>query len=150
MEFPVTLDGRAVGSCIVEEQGLYWYLDCSCEVVSDRVERLYCGTVRLGVLLLEEDRFVLRRRLSKSTFPQLPPKSGVFSLKPQEEPVPWEGTVFGWPLSGFRLGDTLLISYEAESPCPCESLFCFFEIKDGFWRLPLTGLETEENKAAHL
>ena len=136
MEFPVMLDGETVGSCLLEEQGLYWRLDCSCQVVSDRVERLYCGMTRLGVLVLERNRLVLRRRLSRAAFPQLPPKSSCFFLKPQEEPVPWQGVVLGWELSGFRLGNELLFPYAPDQPCPCEPLFCLFEIRDGFWRLP--------------
>ena len=137
MEIPVVLDGKPVGSCILTEQGLYWQINCSCERLSDRVERLYCGQTRLGVLIREGDRLTLRRRLSKASTPQLPPKSGVLTLRPVEEPAPWSGEVLGYPLEGIRSGDTLLIPYEDTKPCHCEPLFCFFEIRDGFWRLPL-------------
>ena len=137
MEFPVVWNGKTVGNCVLEEAGLYWSIDCSCRLLSDRVGRLYCGPVRLGVLIREGDRLVLRRRVSKASVPQLPPRSGVLSLAPTEEPVPWQGEGLGYPMTGFRLGDTLLIPYDEAKPCPCEPLFCFFEIRDGFWQLPL-------------
>lgn len=140
MEFPVTMEDRVVGSCALTDQGLYWQIDCICDVVSDRVERLYCGTVKLGVLLLEGEKFVLRRRVSKASVPQLPPKSGVLTLAPVEELQPWQGQVLGCELSGFRLGNMLLFPYEGQKPCPCEPLFCFMEIRGGFWRLPLDGM----------
>lgn len=137
MEFPVVLDGVKVGNCVLEDQGLYWEINCRCRVLSDRVERLYCGGRRLGVLLPEGDRLVLRRRMSKISVPELPPQSGVLSLAPAEGPVPWKGTVLGYELEGFRLGNTILFPYDEAKPCPCEALFCFFEIRDGFWRLEL-------------
>ena len=67
MEIPVVLDGEPVGSCILTEQGLYWQIHCSCALISDRVERLYCGRTRLGVLIREGDRLILRRRLSPAS-----------------------------------------------------------------------------------
>ena len=138
MEFPIIFDGKTVGNGVLEELGLYWTVEAHCEVISDRVERLYCGTKRLGVLEREGDELTLRRRVSKAAFPELPPRSGVFSLRPTEEPQPWSGNVLGYELSGFRLGDTLLFPYDEAKPCPCEPLFCFFEIQNGFWRLPMS------------
>lgn len=137
MDFPVIAKGKTVGSCNVREQGLYWLLDCRCELFSDRVERLYCGTVRLGVLLRDGEELVLRKRLSKSAHPQLPPTSGIFTIEPVEQAENWEGELWGHRLSGIRSGEYLLFPYEETKPCPCEALFCFFEIKDGFWRIPL-------------
>ena len=137
MDIPIILEGKTVGNCVLEERGLYWYLEAACMLLTDRVERLYCGACRLGVLEREGNILTLRRRLSKSAYPELPPVSGVLSLRPVEEVEPWTGTIFGYELTGFRVGQTLLFPYEAEKPCPCEPLFCFFEIKDGFWKLPL-------------
>ena len=137
MEYPVIEKRKNVGICHVEEQGLYWKLDCRCSLFSDRVERLYSGTVRLGVLLRDGDQLVLQKRLSKSSFPQLLPTSGVFTVEPVEQPDLWHGELWGHSLSGIRVGDRLLFPYEETKPCPCEALFCFFEIKDGFWQLPL-------------
>ena len=137
MEYPVVLGDREVGSCAMEDLGLYWSLTCSCEVLSDLVERLYCGTRRLGVLERKGDRLVLHRRISKTSCPELPPANGVFSLQPMELPQSWKGEIRGCHLRGVRVGDLLLFPYSAEQPCPCEPLFCLFEISDGFWRIPI-------------
>ncbi len=137
MEYPVVHNGSEVGTCSMQEQGLYWLLECRCGFRSERVERLYSGTTRLAVLEQEGDRLVCRRRLSKRSFPELPPRSGVFSLCPMEAHVPWEGYLLGRKCSGFRKGDTLLFPYAADGPCPCEPLVCFFSVKDGFWQLPV-------------
>lgn len=141
MEFPVILDEKTVGTCVLEEAGLYWMVQARCALLSDRVERLYSGIRRIGVLEREGDSLVLRRRISRSSCPELPPKNGVFSLRPMETAQPWSGAVLGQELTGFRLGDTLLFPYDASKPCPCEPLFCFFAIKDGFWRLQLPAQE---------
>lgn len=140
MEFPVVLDGKQVGRCELWEEGLYWKLVCVTPVFSDRVERLYCGTVRLGVLEKEGDQLTLRRRLSKSAYPMLPPRSGVLTLGPVEQPEVWEGYVLDQYLRGFRRGDTILFPYDPNGPCPCEPLICFFSIQDGFWQLPINPL----------
>ena len=137
MDIPIVLEGKTVGNCCLEERGLYWSIQARCGLLSDRVERLYCGSRRLGVLEREGDGLTLRRQVSKSAYPELPPKSGVLSLRPTEEVRPWSGQVFGHTLTGFQLGDMILFPYDENAPCPCEPLFCFFEIKDGFWRLPL-------------
>jgi len=137
MEYPIVLEGRTVGNCRVEEQGLYWSLEAVCLLLSDRVERLYSGGRRLGVLEREDDHLILRRRVSRASYPELPPVSGVFSLRPTEQAALWSGTILDQPLTGFRQGAYLLFPYDGDQPCPCEPLFCFFEIKDGFWRLPL-------------
>ena len=142
MNVPIVLNGETIGNCCLEERGLYWSVDASCVLSSDRVERLYCGSRRLGVLEREGDCLTLRRQVSKSSYPELPPASGVLTLHPMNPAVPWSGMVYGHALSGFRIGDTLLFPYEKDAPCPCEPLFCFFEIRDGFWRLPL--LEEKE------
>jgi len=136
MEYPVVHQGETVGSCVMEDVGLYWQVACSCRLFSDRVERLYCGDTRLGVLEKEGERLLLRRRLSKSAYPMLPPRSGFFALEPAAEAEPWQGYVMGYALKGFRKENRLLFPYDPNGPCPCEPLFCFFEICDGFWRLP--------------
>lgn len=137
MDYPVVYQEETVGNCTLTDQGLYWMLTCSCRLFSDRVERLYCGEKRLGVLERQGDRLCCKRRISKSSSPELPPAAGVFTLTPVREPEPWHGTLLGYALSGFRKGDTLLFPYAADRPCPCEPLICFFEIDGGFWKLPL-------------
>ena len=137
MEYPVIHNGQEIGCCQLTEQGLYWNLECSCAVVSDRVERIYCGTRRMGVLEREGERLHCRRRLSRASTPELPPSSGVFTLVPVESYSPWSGRILGKEISGFRDGNTLLFPYDPDQPCPCEPLICFFEIKDNFWRLPI-------------
>ena len=137
MDLPIVLDEKTVGNCTLLEQGLYWSVEASCVLLSDRVERLYCGNRRLGVLERNGNRLYLKRLVSKSSFPELPPQSGALSLRPAETAVPWRGSILGCDLNGFLLGDSVWIPYEADSPCPCEPLFCFCEIKNGFWKLPL-------------
>lgn len=152
MELPVMMYDETVGTCSLEEVGLYWRIRCDCRVLSDRVERLYAGERRLGVLEKENGRLTLSRRISKSSCPELPPVSGVLTLHPvkREEPAskpeelqlePWEGTVQGYPLKGFFKDGSILFPYDENEPCPCEALFCFFQVKDGYWCLPL---EVEE------
>ena len=131
MEFPVVHLGQTIGKCTVTDQGLYWLIECQCEILSDRVERLYYGDARLGVLEKQGKILTCRRRLSKASAPSF---SGRFSLSPDEY---WEGTLLGQQVKCRREGDTLLFPYETDQPCPCEPLICFFEIKDGFWRLPV-------------
>jgi len=137
MEYPIIHQGQTVGCCTLSEQGLYWMLDCTCQILSDRVERLYCGTRRLGVLEREGDRLCCKRRLSKASTPELPPAGGFLTLEPTEAREPWSGTLLGQRVSCYREGNTLLFPYTAEEPCPCEPLICFFEVRDGFWRLPM-------------
>ena len=43
MELPVMMYEKNVGTCILEEAGLYWRIHCDCDLLSDRVERLYEG-----------------------------------------------------------------------------------------------------------
>ena len=132
MEFPVVHLGQTIGRCTVTEQGLYWVVECECEILSDRVERLYCGCDRVGVLERDGRILTCRRRISKASMPELP-QAGIFSLSPYQN---WQGQLLGQPIQCLRQGDTLLFPYMENEPCPCEPLICFFEIKDGFWRLP--------------
>ena len=141
MELPIIFDEKTVGNCHLEEQGLYWYLEATCEVLSDRVERLYCGCRRLGVLEREGEHLCLRRRISKQSYPELPPTNGILSLRPVAPAEPWSGLVLGQQLHGFRRKDLLLFPYDREKPCPCEPLFCFFEIQNGFWQIPCAVVE---------
>ena len=136
MEFPVIAQGKTVGNCFLEDQGLYWQISCVCWLQSDRVERLYCCSDRVGVLMPQGRELVLNRRVSKASMPSIPPINGIFSLEPVILPQSWEGKLAGISCCGFQLGDELLFPYGAAAPCPCEPLFCFFEIRDGFWRLP--------------
>ena len=140
MEYPVVLDGHPVGSCTIEDLGLYWRVSCHCQYVSDQVERLYSGKKALGVLIPEEVGLGLHRRLSKKATPELPPQNGVFSLRALTEAEPWEGNVLGYDLHGILVEDYLLFPYQSDRPCPCEPLFCFFFIEDGFWKLNLKNI----------
>ena len=137
MEYPVVHDGHEIGTCAIQEQGLYWMLECRCMLRSDRVERLDSGTIRLAVLEQQGDHLVCSRKLSKRSHPELLPRSGVFSLRPVEEYTPWEGELLGRKCSGFRHGDMLLFPYAADQPCPCEALICLFTVQDGYWQLPV-------------
>ena len=137
MEYPVFDREEEVGQCKIEEEGLYWRISCRCRVLSDRIERLYAGSCRLGVLEREGQSLTLDRRISKSSCPGLPPESGRLSLQPENVPEPWEGEAMGQYVSAMRQKDTLLFPYSPDAPCPCEPLCCFFTVKDGFWQLPI-------------
>jgi len=148
MELSVMMHDKNVGTCTLEEKGLYWRIRCDCQLLSDRVERLYVGERSLGVLEKEGDRLTLSRRLSKTSCPELPPESGVLTLHPVKPPEPepekeethlepWEGSIHGYELKGYRKDEYILFPYDENTPCPCEPLFCFFEVKDGYWQLPL-------------
>ena len=149
MELSIMNDQEKVGTCMLKDEGLYWYLQCDCRVLSDRIERLYATERNLGVLEKEGNCLTLRRRISKSSCPELPPKSGVLTLHPvkpqlpqqetqEETPQLWEGEVHGYSLKGYLKDDCILFPYDENEPCPCEPLFCFFEVKDGYWQLPLS------------
>ena len=137
MEYPVIHKGCTVGSCKLEERGLYWELDCICTVDTEEIQRFYSGETAMGVLEREGERLTCRRRLSKASNRALPPAGGVFSLEPLPLRQPWQGAVKGYELDGFREGDTLLFPYDETKPCPCEPLICFFTIADGFWKLKI-------------
>lgn len=161
MELPVMMHDEIVGTCDLEELGLYWNLNCKCKIISDRVERLYVGEKKLGVLEKMDDCLCVKRMLSKASCPELPPQRGYFTLHPEIPEVPmeeecqvketeqlqedelWEGEILGYWLKGKRVGDTLLFPYDEAQPCPCEALMCFFEVRDGFWRLPLSITDAE-------
>ena len=131
MEFPVIHLGQTIGRCTVTEEGLYWRIQCECEILTDDVERLYCGGRRLGVLERRGRRLFCSRRVSKSSMPRF--EEG-FSLSPNQN---WQGHLLGQWVQCQREGETLLFPYREAEPCPCEPLICFFEIRDGFWRLPI-------------
>ena len=135
MEFDVKNHGKTVGTCQLQEKGLYWHLTCRCQVLSNMVERLYAGEKSLGVLDKQDDCLFLSRSLSKTSTPELPPKLGYLTLHPTAET--WQGQVAGYDLCGQLRGEEVLISYDENAPCPCEPLICFFTIEDGFWHLPL-------------
>jgi len=140
LEYPVIADGISVGTCQIEDLGLYWEVRCNCRCISDRVERLYCGKKVIGVLLLDEGRLVLRRRLSKVSVPELPPQNGLFSLRALPDVAQWSGSVFGHDLDGIKVEDDLCFPYYSDQPCPCEPLICFFKIDNGFWKLNLKNI----------
>ncbi len=140
MEFPVIYQGKAVGTCEAEDQGLYWLLRCRCDLRSDRVERLYCGVQRLGVLERQGETLTMSRRLSKRTVPDFPPEDGRLFLEPSM--TPWQGTVLDCRLpEGYqkREGDRLLLLFPFawDRPFPCMPLFCFFTRQGPYWVLTL-------------
>ena len=140
MEFPVMYQGREVGTCVVEAQGLYWHILCRCEVLSDRVERLYWGSVGLGVLERTGDRLTLDRRISRKSLPGFPPEEGFLSLEPDLEP--WQGTVLDCPMPrGYLKREPgrlrLLYPFSPDRPFPCMPLFCFFELDGAYWSLTI-------------
>lgn len=140
MELQVMYQGKIVGTCQAEDLGLYWRLKCRCVLLSDRVERLYWGSVRLGVLEREGDALTLDRRLSKQSLPGFPPEGGFLSLEPDLEP--WQGTVLDCVLPrGFQKreqGETqLLFPFSPDRPFPCMPLFCFFCLDGPYWKLTL-------------
>ena len=144
MEFSVMMHDETVGTCSLEEMGLYWKINCKCKVLSDRIERLYVGEKKLGVLEKEGSCLTLRKTVSKSSCPELPPEDGKFYLYPRikeqllaSSMEEWEGEVLGHWLKGYRENEYILFPYEQDSPCPCEPLLCYFEIADGFWKLPM-------------
>lgn len=159
MEFPVKLHDKTIGTCSIEEEGLYWQISCRCDAFSDRVERLYIGEKKLGVLEKCGNYLVMNRRVSKTSHPELPPSDGIFTLHPvspaaseethneDADVLPlWEGTIKGHALKGVKKGEQLLIPYKENEPCPCEPLLCLFQIEDGFWKIPIESAEEETKR----
>jgi len=141
MKYSVMDRNKAVGSCHLEKDGLYWQLDCRCSMEKGIV-RLYAQLRCVGVLQPDGEWLCLKRRLSCSGWPELPPQSGYFTLSPLTPMEPWQGTVLDLPMpEGFQRREgphtVLLFPFSADQPCPCSALLCFFSVKDGYWQLHL-------------
>lgn len=143
MEFPIVHLGQTVGRCTLKDEGLYWQMHCECQILSDRVERLYLGQQRMGVLERNGNRLTCSKRISKASVPELS-KAGAFSLSPYDV---WNGRLLDVPVRCLKQNDKLLFPYREEEPCPCEQLICFFEIKDGFWQLPFMWASVGEDSS---
>ena len=138
LQFPVLDGGKTVGQCTLLEDGLYWQIRCRCEEMMG-VVRLYAGSRCVGVPEPAEGGLVLQRRVSRSGWPELPPKSGCFTLSPME---PWQGKAAGLSMpAGFCQKDgemtTVRFPFSPDLPCPAMPLLCFFTLRDGFWQLKL-------------
>ena len=158
MELPVMLNEKNIGTCILEDVGLYWRIQCKCELVSDKVERIYVGEKKMGVLEKVGDYLTMKRMVSKASYPELPPEIGYLTLYPQKKELPmnavqevdvgeqdlWEGEILGYQLKGRKEGEYILFPYDEALPCPCEPLMCFFEIRDGYWTIPIEPRTNDE------
>lgn len=142
MELTVIHEEKSIGLCRVEDLGLYWDIACRCRRLSDRVERLYCGTRSLGVLEREGEALRLHRRVSKASLPDFPPENGKLSLLPL-----WQGRIFDCTLpAGQLLDGKVWYPASPDREFPCMPLFCFFHMEQRqgrrYWTIPI---EIEKN-----
>ena len=68
----VTYEGRAVGKCRIQKNGLYYHFNCRCELVSHQVCRLQvsCAGKRtdIGVLIPSDNCILLEKRIAAKHF----------------------------------------------------------------------------------
>lgn len=148
MEFDVLSEGRTVGKCTLQEQGLYWELSCLCEGEFSQIRRLYWNGRCLGVLEQNGKELTLQRRFSKASAPELPHCGRLPTLEPEQQ---WQGKVLDCQVPSClrtwkETGSVLSFPFSGDSPCPCLPLLCFFEVKDGQW---LLHLDEEERPVFH-
>lgn len=139
MKWNVVSENRTVGWCELQEDGLYWKLHCSCQAVSDHIQRLYWNGRCLGVLERQGELLVLQRRFSKASAPDLPPENRLPTLEPEER---WRGNVMDCQVPDCvrtwkNYGSLLSFPFSDTSPCPCPPLVCFLTVRDGFWLMKL-------------
>ena len=129
---PMVWEGQECGRAEIQKQGLYYVFTCRCRQVSDAVTRavLLCSgkSVPLGVLIPEQGKLCLKKRLSQSQI-----GSGAFETitlsGPEGEWQPWEGMVFDRAVSGavskvegaYR---KVAIPFSPEEPYPYLAFFC--------------------------
>ena len=79
----VLLNGHKVGCVFVDTTGLYYKFSCECVLSDNAIYRLYAGdgytSVKLGVCVPENGKFVLNTRVPKKTFGEIPIKFWVES-----------------------------------------------------------------------
>lgn len=63
--YPVTKNGQTIGSVIIEEEGLYYHLHCTCKLsVMQRVS-LYANNDELGLLVPEGEVYCLSKKIPR-------------------------------------------------------------------------------------
>lgn len=123
MELSVMYQGEPVGVCHVEELGLYWNLSCRCRLLSDRVQRLYWKSNRLGVLEREGDSLTLSRRIAKRQLPGFPTEDLTLYLQPPVQLLDC------WLPPAREKNGCLWYPFDPQQPFPCMPLACFFSLK---------------------
>ena len=138
MEFMVMVQGRPAGVCTVEEQGLYWKLECAFDHPPAEGVRLFLCGRSLGLAERTGERWQLLRRVSKVSFPELStPGESVLALKPSAERVQILDYILEGYLEQSSQGGVFRAPCLADAPHPCMGLFCFFSVENGFWTLRL-------------
>ena len=133
MELNVCARGEVIGTCTVEDQGLYWSVYCICRKYTTQLVRLCGAGCNLGIAEPEGDHLILRKKVSKCGLPGFPPRKECV-LRPVAETAV---DVCGIRLSGDveeEIGGTkLYIPFENNRPHPCMALMCFWSLRNGFW-----------------
>ena len=84
--FSVTARGKHAGKVLLRQQGLYYHVQCRCDLTGNSIYRLVvtCGTVResLGILVPKEGSFVLDTKLPVK---RIGTGDMSFSLVPKQE-----------------------------------------------------------------
>lgn len=63
--YPVTKNGQTIGSVIIEEEGLYYHLHCTCKLpVMQRVS-LYANNDELGLLVPQGEVYCLSKKIPR-------------------------------------------------------------------------------------
>ena len=103
-KIPMQFQSRECGTTTLQKEGLYVRVECVCDMVTDRVVRAYLegkgGTACLGVLVPENGKLRLRRKIPTSHFLPGEYSTVIVSEQPVDGWKPWEGLLDGQPLLG--------------------------------------------------
>lgn len=85
-QYPVLFEDRHVGTVELQALGMYYELDCVCDLPLKCVCRLYCQSGNnwesLGVPVLKDGKFILRKCVPNRMIPRENPR---FIVKPDSE-----------------------------------------------------------------
>jgi len=137
MELNVYARGNVVGTCTIEDQGLYWTVHCICRKYTAQPVRLYGAGCNLGIIEPQRDHLVLHRKVSKSGLPGFPPKTECVLRPVTETTVEVCGIRLSGDVADEECGTNLYIPFENDQTHPCISLMCFWYLRNGFWVLSL-------------
>lgn len=127
---PMQYGGSPCGTAVLRRDGLYYQVECICDLVTESVVRAYLECAKpvcLGVLIPDGGRLCLRRRISASQLPD-PPFSAVTVASGESEWAPWSGMVCGCEITDALsrragAGQVIAIPYAAGEPFPYMAIF---------------------------
>lgn len=150
-EYEILDSGVPAGTARVTRDGLYWDVEAECAAGGERIVRVYASgggrCVNLGVLMPEDGRLRLHRRVSGGVF--CFDADTCLSTQRETDWAPFSGTVEGVELDdALRRGRRLAVPCEPEHPFALMEYFRRFRIEPVGGR-PYWTAELDES-GAHL